>query len=395
MNLVRSIAAVVGTLAVALAAGSLFQQAGQGSAPGQAASGGGATATASLAPGLSDPAPVSDTGSDAGIALSTEPAPMPDAPASAPAPDTAPAATAGYEEVTAPALASTPMPGAERLEDLGSDMPAQPEVASAMPETDEAPTGDMAGTAEMTDQPIAADIALEAAPDPCAILLIVNPAEGAMLDASVYAPCHGGQRATFDHAELTFDSQLSDDGQAQIMIPALRAEASVTLTLADGSGAEEEAMVPDMAAHDRLVLTWTGLDVMSLHAFADGAGFGAEGHVHPAVAGARNPAPHGWLARLGDAGPEDAALAQIYSFPAGTRANAAHVAIEVEAAITEKSCGTEVTARTALSHGGEPGMTRRVTVALPACDGIDGFLTIDGLIAPSQAAPADELAQAG
>ena len=385
MNLVRSIAAVVGTLAVALAAGSLFQQAGPGSAPGQAASDGGATATASLAPGLSDPAPTTDAGSVSGIAPAPEAAPVSDAPA----------VTAGGAGLTVPSFATSVLPRADRSEGLDSDVVALPEVASAAEETGRALTGDMTGTAEMPDETLMTETAQETTPDPCAIWLVVTPAEGAMLDTSVYAPCHGGERATIDHAGLTFDRQLGDDGQAQVMIPALHAEASVTLTLADGSRAEDDTIVPDMAAHDRLVLTWTGLDVLSLHAFADGAGFGAEGHIHPAFTGARDQAPYGWLTRLGDAGPDEAALAQVYTFPAGTRADSARIAIEVEAAITAESCGTEVTARTALSHGGEPGATRRVTVALPACDGIDGFLSIDGLIAPSEAAPAEDMAQAG
>ncbi|MGY6534838.1 MAG: hypothetical protein ACXIVG_05775 [Pararhodobacter sp.] len=406
MNLVRSFAAVIGTLGVALAAGSLFQQATQGQEPARAATESG-MATASLASPVTDaalpaattpPEPAmpalaapSRTGAIGAASLGTGAfgpvAPLTEAPATA---------TIPHEE-TLPETAPGPASPEFASQDSLAPLPAFDTSGSRLPRTPPG-TGDAARetsdpvTAPTdTDTAVTADVPLLAEPDPCAVWLVVTPADAAMLDTSVYAPCHAGARADFDHAGLHFSVPVGDDGQIQLMIPALRVDARVTLTLPDGSTAEDAVAVPDMADHDRLVLGWTGDAILSLHAHADGAPFGTEGHIHAGFTGAPGQAPYGFLKILGDAGMENPAQAQVYTFPSGMRAGSGRVEIGAEAVVNAQSCGTEISAQTLLSHGGEAGAGRRVTFALPTCDGIDGFLSIDGLIAPT----ADGLAQAG
>lgn len=391
MNLVRSIAAVIGTLGVALAAGSLFQQADQGRLSGQATIDPGAASTASLAPSFSDALmegdrtatpgetpPSQGTARGAiGLAAGSFGAASPLADLQAENVDTRAEANAG--------IATT---------DPGTRPPLAPEFA---PEAAGEATADDRAAVPVTDAdgpagaPALAELSLPVEPDPCAVWLVVTPADAAMLDTSVYAPCHAGQRADFEHAGLRFSQTIGADGQLLLYVPALRADARVSITLPDGTNAEDETRVPDMAEYDRLVLGWTGNAALSLHAYADGASFGGEGHIHSDFTGTPGHAPFGFLSELGDVILEDPALAQVYTFPEGLRAGSGRIDLTVDAAITESSCGAQISARTVLSHGGEAGAARSVTVSLPACDGIDGFLSIDGLIVPQ----AEGMAQAG
>ncbi len=374
MNLVRSIAAVVGTLGLALGAGTVFQQIGQDGAGGQ----GGrpdAADTASLAHGLRAGPVGSGTLADG----------VDDASPLAVGPVTAPPSFA-----SPPPFASDRIGAGLTLRPVGAGdagptaaPPDSPEIAVAPDAA--APTGAeplvTAGGAEAALDAILHDDPEAAVPEPCALWLVVTPATGAMLDTSIYAPCHGGQDAMLAHAGMRFTFTLGADGQAQLMVPALRADGRVPLAMADGSTTADSTPVPDMADFDRVVLGWAGPAALALHAFAGDAGFGDAGHVHHDAPAAPSAAPHGFLTSLGEGG-TDAARALVYTFPAGARAGRAPVALTAEALITDDSCGQPIAARMMLSHGGAPGTTREISATLPGCDGLDGFLPLGTLVEP-------------
>ena len=350
MNLFRSTAAVIATLGVALAAGNLFQP---GSAPESASDHPFENDSASLAVPFSDAA-------DTDFAL-----PLPAA-------DDKMVAT--VTEVPAPITLSA-RPGnslaeMRRLARLTRQLPEPPQWLRAVGSAAEVAT---AAHATQPD-PLAANAA-------CEIWLVITTAPQAMLDLSLYAPCDGGARVEIHHDALHFSQTLTDDGQMMLALPALAAEARVTVTLPDGRRVADATDVPEIALTDRLLLGWQGGNALSLSAHVGGAVHGDDGHIHPAQPGsAGNGVQHGFLTLLGDPALDDAALAQIFTFPAGLGADSGHVDLAVEAAISPESCGQRISAETHLVRGGHVASPRRLTLTMPECDGFEGFLVIDGLI---------------
>lgn len=354
MNLFRSIAAVIGTLGVALAAGSLFQPA---SGPDSAANN------------------------------------SPDV-----FPEVASASLAvPFSDAVEPALAfALPAP---RESSAAPEMPFPPQAAQSQPMMHPfASLRRLARAASQIPAPAAmmigfgnrdafAEAATTTTPDPfaateaCGIWLVATPEPQAMLDISLYAPCEGGARVEIRHEGLRISQTLGEDGQLMLALPALAEGASVSVTLPDGRSAEALASVPDIILFDRLALGWQGADTLALNAHVDGAAHGAAGHIHPAKANhPADSAQSGFLTLLGDPALGEAALAQVYTFPAGLGAASGQVDLVVEAAITPESCGADISAETRLIRAGQPTAPRQLSLNMPACDGFDGFLVIDGLI---------------
>ena len=365
MNLFRSIAAVIGTLGVALAAGTLFQS---GDTPQHTAS------------TVSDPMPDSASASLVG--------PFSDAPATVPLPGseleqprTAFTEHAGEAQHSAPVshdrsdgAAGNPFATLRQFARASRQMPDMPrlpiDAASRIADAREDAADDVTGGAD-----------IELAMEDCAIWLVVTPNAQAMLDLSLYAPCDGGARVEIGHEGMQISHRLSDDGQLMLALPALAREARVTLTMPDGRRAEDSTVLPDIDLADRLVLGWQGADALALNAHVGGAAHGESGHVHPAQTGSpAQGAQYGFLTMLGDPALADAALAQVYTFPSGLGADTGEVDLIVEAAITVQSCGQPISAQTRLIRAGRASAPRQMSLTMPECDGFEGFLLIDGLI---------------
>jgi len=231
-----------------------------------------------------------------------------------------------------------------------------------------------------------ADPALRAELDACAIWLVVTPAPGAMLDASVYAPCDAGAAVTLTHAGLTFDTRLGGDGQLMVQIPALTEDAGVALGFADGRLQEDRTLVPDLAMLERVVLQWQSPALLLLHAYEFGAGYGDAGHVHAGAPRAAGVADQGFVTVLGDPSVEGAHLAQVYSYPRGENPRDGRVALEIEAPITDASCGRSLTATSIELHGTTSAQVRQIRLDMPECDGNGGFVVLPGVLPELQIA---------
>ena len=378
MNLFRSIAAVIGTLGVALAAGTLFQSADM-------------SRQASDTP--SGPLPESDSASLVGpISDASDRLPLLPIDADPDLSRVDPTDRGDTALERAPAAPASQEPDNAAAGNLIDSMRQIARAVRTMPELPPAPLDAIAGidtdTVSVletpTDDPLddgltSADI--NAAVEDCAIWLVVTPEPQAMLDLSLYAPCDGGARVEIHHEGIRISETLSDDGQLMLALPALAQEARVTLDMPDGRSAEDSAELPDIDLSDRLVLGWQGSNALALNAHVGGAAHGESGHVHPAQP--HNPAQdarYGYVTVLGDPALNDAALVQVYTFPAGLGADAGEVDLAVEAAITAQSCGEAISARTQLIRAGRATAPRQMTLTMPQCDGFEGFLVIDGLI---------------
>lgn len=211
--------------------------------------------------------------------------------------------------------------------------------------------------------------------DACAVWLVVTPENGAMLDMSLFAPCDGGALVQISHGAIGFDARIANDGQLALSVPALAVQAELTVNFEDGRSATDATEVADAVLYDRFAIQWHGPAVLGLNAYEFGAGYGAEGHVHPANPAAPGLEARGFLSQLGEN-----ARAQVYSFPAGLPARAGQVELELEAAITSESCATRFSVDTVEALAGSEAIRRVLQLEMPECDGQGGFLVLKNLL---------------
>lgn len=210
-----------------------------------------------------------------------------------------------------------------------------------------------------------------------ATLDLMNEAN-AMIGITLLAPCHLNQRVVLRHAGLAVTGQTTSTGALFTALPAFEADATVEVSFADGTDASGKIAVPELATLRRFGVQWQADDAFQVHAFENGAAYGAPGHVsaadpHRPAAGMQ--ATGGFLSLLGDAATENPLLAEVYTFPADPTAKPEVV---VEAAVTDKTCARELLAETLSSSGGSVFVTD-LTLAMPECDAVGDYLVLKNL----------------
>lgn len=328
-SVARKVLIAAGAVGTAAAVG-FFMQMGAGQ-PGHAAA---PAASVVLTDAPSEPAPMALSG----ITLTSS---LPETGESTARPLAAP--------TSAPRLDTMPEPGADRL-------PGAPAVAS------------------ITEAP-----AEESGPAECRVELAAQSSVAALVSLSFSANCAPYTRVSFAHEGMEFGELTDSDGRIEIAVPALAETAVFTATLPDGTGAEATTQVGSVLFYDRIVLQTEGRTGLTLHALEFGAGYEDEGHVwagaprDPSVA-ARGEG--GFLMMLGDPSLPDADLAQVYSYPSGTSLKAGEVAMSVEAEVLRATCDGEVTATITRIREGERAAPQQVTLPMPDCDSVGGFLVL-------------------
>lgn len=309
MQLTRKIALACATLAVALGAGHLMQ--------------GGTDRPRQLAAVAPDPVPVGITP----LAGDAQPAiRLPELPAAP----------------SLPAPAALPTAAAEPPVTL-----ALPEE-SAMP----APLGSVA--------------------DACPVQLDLVPQPGAMLGLTLLAPCRAGERVVLRHAGLAVTARTSASGSLFLTLPAIEADARVSVLFGDGVMADAALAVPELANLRRFAVQWLDKDAFQLHAFSGGADYGMPGHISAARPGV--PTDDGFLTLLGDDSVALPMLAEVFTFP-----HDAATSLVIEAAVTEATCGRELLGETLISAAGSAEVTD-LTVAMPDCAAIGDILVLKNLV---------------
>ncbi|WP_438954843.1 hypothetical protein [Cognatiyoonia sp.] len=113
----------------------------------------------------------------------------------------------------------------------------------------------------------------------CNVAVFAQAQDGAMVELNVDAPCQIEQAFTIQHKGVSIIGQTDDIGLAQIIVSALDQYATFDMTFEDGELVTASAEVPELADYACAVLYWEGAPGFELHAFHNGATFGAEGHV--------------------------------------------------------------------------------------------------------------------
>ena len=217
----------------------------------------------------------------------------------------------------------------------------------------------------------------------CAPTLIAAPRPAAMVRLTLAAPCDPQTRAVIRHAGLAFGGMTSGDGTLSVTVPALTEEARFTAALPQRTAATAQLQVPEATEYARVGLQWQGADRFDLHAFEYGSEFGDAGHVwaenprDPTFAARRG---HGFMVTLGADRLDWPLMATIYSFPVRTAPRAGEVRIDIEAPVTDGTCGREMLAETIAAPGDGTVDVVDLTVPVPDCNATGGFIVLKNLL---------------
>lgn len=227
------------------------------------------------------------------------------------------------------------------------------------------------------------DMAPAIAQDTCEITMDAQALPMAMVSVSVNAPCNLSEYATFHHQGMMFKELLDENGQIDMVVPALAETAFFLLSIEGGKGSATSVSVPDFANYDRAVLQWQGLNAVQLHAREFGADYGSDGHIWAAAAGELdfvNPSNGGFLISLGDLDAIQPALAEVYTYPSGTAETVGTINLSVEAEVTHTNCAREVYAQSMQFGPNQDPEAIDLIMTMPDCDTVGEFLVLKNML---------------
>jgi hypothetical protein len=272
-----------------------------------------------------------------------------------------PAAVPIDELTIAPALDDAP------------DLPAAPVLLAAA--ESESPVSDVMNDAKNDGGDVLAEV-------DCTPLVAGRVEPAALVDLSVYAPCHISTQMTVHHQGMMFSAVTDQDGAAQIMVPALTEQAVFIVEFPDEASAIAVMDVPELAQFERAVLQWRGAAGLQLHALDFGADYGQDGHIWAASAGDMDrgiSGEGGFVVRLGDEQLLEPLMAEIYTFPSATNARVGQVELNAEIEITTQNCGQEISAQSLQIS--QDGVTESLDLVMqiPTCDAVGDFLVLKNM----------------
>lgn len=209
----------------------------------------------------------------------------------------------------------------------------------------------------------------------CPVTLDVFAETGGMIGITLTAPCHPNERVVLRHDALAIALRTTATGALFATIPALSPVGDITLRLSDGTEHSGAAPIPELANMRRIAVQWMADDRFALHAFEGGASYGQPGHI---TAGAGP-----LLMALGDPSVDLPMLAEVYTFPAQSTPQ-----LTIEAAVTATTCGRELIGETLFSDGGKVTVAE-LTMAVPDCDDLGGFVVLNNPVPDTKLALAE------
>jgi hypothetical protein len=215
----------------------------------------------------------------------------------------------------------------------------------------------------------------------CPISLEVMDEGGAMIGGTLLAPCLPNQDLVIAHAGMVFSAKTLSTGALFFSLPALKTDGKVDIRFTDGETASASVPMPDAAAVQRVAVQWPYEDGFVIHAFENGAAFGAAGHIWqeaPNLPAAGASATGGYVQLLGDGAVAMPLLAQVFTYDPATPTE-----VLFEAAVTQTNCAGEMMGDVLFSKGGAVEKSE-MTVAMPDCDAVGEYVHL-GFVPPNPA----------
>lgn len=219
----------------------------------------------------------------------------------------------------------------------------------------------------------------------CGPHLALRPMAGALLGLRLTAPCHPGQRVVIRHAGLAFTARTTVGGIVLAKLPALTRDAAVSITFPGGQTVAATARVPDAALYRRVAVQWVANDRFTLQGLEDAARPGGRHGLAARARGLRDPRAGGYLMQLGDAQVRQPMLAQVYTYPVD---GAGRIRLALEAAVTHATCGRDMLGQTVRTRQGARPLVTDLSVHMPGCGQVGGYLELGSLVRPHRIARA-------
>lgn len=212
----------------------------------------------------------------------------------------------------------------------------------------------------------------------CDMRLDIAAQPAAMIGLALSAPCRPDERVVVLHDGLAITGQTTGSGALFMSLPAMRQDVEVSVLFTGGARIEAQLEVPEASSFQRFAVQWQGTDAFQIHAFENGADYGAPGHVsaanpHLPVEGI--PLAGGFMTVLGNDQVLHPMLAEVYTYPP----RSADVRIVVESAVTAMTCGREILGET-LANGVGRTVSTDLTLAMPDCDAVSDILVLKDLV---------------
>jgi len=217
----------------------------------------------------------------------------------------------------------------------------------------------------------------------CNTDLSVEPAGDGMMRVTLAAPCNLNEAVTLRHSGLDFTMKTGANGRLSVEMPALARDAQVEAVLQGGLRLKGATQVPDADLYQRVALVWRGEGGLHIHAQEFGAELGSAGHIWAGSPGRDDlglNASGGHMNVYGDRQIANSTRAEVYTFPAGTKAQEGVVRLYVQADVTNTNCGALVAARTVQPDGAGGVGSSDVTLRLPECDNIGEQLVLNNVL---------------
>lgn len=245
------------------------------------------------------------------------------------------------------------------------------------------PTGDQVEITGVSELAASTTVPAQAG---CSARIALTVEPDAMINALVTAPCSRGERVVLRHAGMRFAARTSADGVLRVRLPALEAEAMVSVFFADSEVVIGSVYVPDMASVQRFGLQWTTSDVFDLRIAENdkifvGGRAGRDSGRDPAggKAGGNR------IIVLGDRAVDLPMFAEVYTYPADP---ATAVDVVVEVAITPETCGRALQTDAIHANAGMVTIEPQ-EVSVPDCGTAGDILVLRDLAPTVQIAIAD------
>lgn len=203
--------------------------------------------------------------------------------------------------------------------------------------------------------------------------------EDGLVTLSLSAPCLPNERVKIHHSGMQFTEATDDGGQIELSVPALSANAVFLFEFVGGQIATAQTAVDSLHGIRRVALQWQGDAGFELHAREFGAGYDENGHVWRQTL-AEGHDSLGYMTQLGDPLVDQAYVAEIYSFPTSADGATGEIDLTVEAVVTARNCGLEISAQSiALGLNGSL-ETQDLTMNVPDCDAIGDYLVLNNAL---------------
>lgn len=278
------------------------------------------------------------------------------------------AAPVASAEIAAPVMLSQAepvpaLPAAERAvteTQAAMPLPPEPEVAPMQ----------IADVANIT--PVSAEIGPIATRNCDPARLTLSEQEHGLFAISLEAPCAPDAEITLSQGALSYKVRTDQSGRYLGLSPAMTASPEVAAAFSDGTHVSAGLTLTHKPDGRRVGLSWDASKDLRLNAYEYGADYGGAGHVHATAARIPGTALGGYLMRLGDESLPAPRLVDVYVAPEGMT----DVAFDVEAIVSETTCGRDLRAMVTQTDGISTPQTEILELAMPDCADMTGAVVM-------------------